>query len=78
MVSELTRKVYFDTDTINAMIDALRAINPNIIVYGEGWSMSSTVTTKDVKLASQTAADITLGSGYFSDAIRDALKRFSI
>lgn len=64
----------FDTDTINAMIDALRAINPNIIVYGEGWSMSSTVTTKDVKLASQTAADITLGSGYFSDAIRDALK----
>ena len=64
----------FDTDTINAMTDALHAINPNIIVYGEGWSMTSTVTTRDVKLASQTAADITLGSGYFSDAIRDALK----
>lgn len=65
----------FDTETINAMTEALQAIDPNIIVYGEGWDMSSTKVTKDgVMLSSQAAAEYTLGSGYFSDSIRDALK----
>ena len=64
----------FDVDTINACIEALHAIDPAIIIYGEGWNMNSTNTTKPVKLASQGAAMDTIGSAYFSDAIRDALK----
>lgn len=64
----------FDVDTINAMVDALHAIDPSIIVYGEGWDMSSTNTTKDVKLASQVAAEFIPGGAYFSDGVRDALK----
>lgn len=64
----------FDIDTINAVTDALHAIDPAIIVYGEGWDMSSTNITKDIKLASQGQACDTLGSAYFSDAVRDAVK----
>lgn len=65
----------FDTDTINGMTEALHAINPNIIVYGEGWDMSSTKPTKTgVTLSNQGAAGETLGSAYFSDGIRDSLK----
>lgn len=64
----------FDVDTINEMVDALHAIDPSIIIYGEGWDMSTTNTTKDVKLASQSAAEFIAGGAYFSDGIRDALK----
>lgn len=64
----------FDIDTINAVTDALHAIDPSIIVYGEGWDMSSTNITKDIKLASQGQACDTLASAYFSDAVRDAVK----
>jgi pullulanase len=64
----------FDVDTINAVVEALHAIDPAIIVYGEGWDMSSTNTTKDVKLASQGSACDTIGSAYFSDSVRDGIK----
>lgn len=64
----------FDIDTINEVIKALHEIDPNIIVYGEGWNMDSTNITKDIKLANQAQACDTIGSGYFSDSVRDALK----
>lgn len=64
----------FDIDTINAVIKALHEIDPTIIIYGEGWDMSSTNITKNIKLASQGQAQDTIGSAYFSDAVRDAVK----
>lgn len=63
----------FDTDTVNEVTEALHAIDPNIILYGEGWAMT-TNPSKDVDLATQANADITPGFGYFNDGIRDALK----
>ena len=35
-----------DVDTINAVMEAVHAVNPDIIFYGEGWEMCSW-TTKD-------------------------------
>jgi pullulanase len=64
----------FDVDTINEAIEALHAIDPAIIVYGEGWDMSYTNTTKDVKLASQSSATDIVGNAFFNDLVRDALK----
>lgn len=64
----------FDVETINACIEALHKIDPSIIIYGEGWDMSSTKPTKDVQLAGQKSARDTIGSAYFNDSVRDAIK----
>lgn len=61
-----------DVDTMNAVRKALDEIDPTIIVYGEGWTMS-TNTTKDVLLATQKNCSATEGIAYFSDGIRDAV-----
>lgn len=63
----------FDTDTVVALTEALHEIDPTILLYGEGWSMT-TNTSKEVNLATQGNADITPGFGYFNDGIRDAVK----
>ena len=63
----------FDTDTVVALTEALHAIDPTILLYGEGWSMS-TNPSKEVSLATQGNADLTPGFGYFNDGIRDAIK----
>lgn len=63
----------FDTDTVNELTEALHAVDPTILLYGEGWSMS-TNPSKKVKLATQSNADLTPGFGYFNDTIRDAVK----
>ena len=62
-----------DVDTMNGVRAALDEIDPTIAIYGEGWTMS-TVTTKDVPLATQTNANLTPGIAYFSDNIRDNIK----
>ncbi|MBQ5446242.1 MAG: type I pullulanase [Lachnospiraceae bacterium] len=63
----------FDTDTVNALTEALHEVDPNIVLYGEGWSMT-TNTSKDVLLASQANADVTPGFAYFNDGFRDSVK----
>lgn len=62
-----------DVDTMNNVRAALDEIDPDIIVYGEGWSLSTKVT-KDVELATQTNSDLTPRIAYFSDTIRDLIK----
>ena len=67
----------FDVDTINEVITALHEIDPSIIVYGEGWDMSSTKVTKagtKPKLANQSSAPDIADGAFFSDGIRDAVK----
>lgn len=63
-----------DVDTINAIRAALDEIDPSIIMYGEGWSLDTTPTKEDVKLATQTNAVNMPGMALFSDNIRDAIK----
>ena len=63
----------FDTDTVNEIVKTLHKKDPSMLLYGEGWTMS-TVPTKDVTLADQQAAKETPGFAYFNDTIRDGLK----
>ena len=65
----------FDIDTINEVVEKLHAIDPSIIIYGEGWNMNSTNITKPgLALSNQSAACDTIGAAYFSDSIRDGIK----
>ena len=62
-----------DVDTMKAVRTALDEINPDIIIYGEGWTME-TETVKDVELATQENADKLEGIAFFNDGVRDAIK----
>ena len=63
-----------DTETINEIVETVHAVRPDVIFYGEGWTMGTHVTKPDVKMATQTNSEMTPGFAYFSDTIRDALK----
>ena len=63
-----------DTDTINACIEEVHKTHPNVIFYGEGWSMNTLVTKPDVTMATQKNSTLTPGFAFFSDSIRDALR----
>jgi pullulanase len=62
-----------DVDTINTLVTTVKEKHPETIFYGEGWSMS-TVTTKNVQMATQTNAKLTPNFAYFSDNIRNLVK----
>ncbi len=40
-----------DVDTINAVVAAVHAIRPDVIFYGEGWHMNSSVGKKGLQMA---------------------------
>ena len=69
-----------DAETMNLIREDLDTINPDIIMYGEGWNMSSSfdpVTCAGTATlgASQVNADVVDSRiGMFNDQIRDALK----
>ena len=63
-----------DVDTINELVSAVRARHPNIIFYGEGWSMGTELTKPDVAMATQHNAGMTPNFAYFSDTFRDLLR----
>ena len=63
-----------DVDTINELVSSVRAKHPNVIFYGEGWSMDTEVTKPDVAMATQYNAWQTPNFGYFSDTFRDLLR----
>ncbi len=63
-----------DVETIKEVRAALDEIDPSIIIYGEGWSMTTTTTKDGVALSTQSNA-VNLGYfGMFNDTIRDAIK----
>ena len=62
-----------DVDTINDLVTAVHKRHPNVVFYGEGWSMP-TGLTKDCQLATQINSTLTPGFAYFNDTIRDALR----
>ncbi len=63
-----------DTQTVNEIVETVHEKHPNVIFYGEGWTMSTNVTKDGYTLATQTNSAETPDFAYFSDNIRDALK----
>ncbi len=68
-----------DLETMRKIEQAVHAINPNAIIYGEGWTMGSTINREPQ--ANQTnISKIEISEGaagavsVFNDAIRDGLK----
>lgn len=60
-----------DIETMNQLVDALQEINPNIVVYGEPWTLT---TSTDAYLATQDNAERYYDDfGQFNDQVRDAL-----
>ena len=65
-----------DVDTINELVATVRAKHPNVIFYGEGWSMATEMTKPDVAMATQRNAHMTPHFAYFSDTLRDVLRGY--
>ncbi len=63
----------YDIDTINEAAVKLKEINPNVILYGEGWQGGSCALSND-KTCMKINARKTPGVGYFSDDFRDTVK----
>lgn len=63
-----------DTDTIRAVMDAVHRRHPNVLFYGEGWSMETLLTRPGVTLTTQHAGSLLPGFGFFNDSIRDLLR----
>jgi pullulanase len=61
-----------DATTINALVDAVHAKRPDVIFYGEGWTMNTAVEPGNF-MATQLNAHMTPEFAYFSDTIRDLL-----
>ena len=63
-----------DVETIKTIREELDKIDPSIVLYGEGWSMSTSVTKSGTVLANQTASKQLPGFAMFNDSTRDAIK----
>ena len=62
-----------DVDTVNSIVTEVHKRHPNVVFYGEGWTMKTDLT-KDVPLATQTNSPMTPGFAYFNDTLRDSLR----
>ena len=63
-----------DVDTINKIRIGLDKIRPNIIMYGEGWTLDTVLTKENVRLSTQQNIGYLNGFAMFSDDIRDIIK----
>ena len=63
-----------DTVTINEVMEEVHKIRPDVIFYGEGWTMGTDVTKEGYHMTTQTNSQMVPGFAFFSDTIRDALK----
>ena len=62
-----------DVDTICDIVKRVHEVRPDVIFYGEGWTLP-TVLTKEVTLATQIHSNETPGFAYFSDNIRNLVR----
>ena len=62
-----------DTETINTIVEEVHKIDPDIIFYGEGWTMQTSVSKDGYTMATQANANKTLGFAYFSDTLRNGV-----
>ncbi|MDD5863690.1 MAG: type I pullulanase [Firmicutes bacterium] len=63
-----------DMGTVNEIIATVHKKHPNVIFYGEGWSMNTNLTKPGCELAVQTNSEKLPGLSFFNDTIRDALR----
>ncbi len=63
-----------DTETINEIIETVHAVRPDVIFYGEGWTMNTTVTKEGYDMTTQTNSQMVPEFAFFNDTIRDGLK----
>ena len=63
-----------DVDTVNEIVTEVHKTHPDVIFYGEGWSMNTDVTKEGVVMATQQSSARTPGFAYFNDNMRDGLK----
>jgi len=63
-----------DTETINAIVENVHKKHPNVIFYGEGWSLDTALSKEGYDLAIQPNAYKTPKFAYFNDNLRDGLK----
>jgi len=62
-----------DTVTMNNVFAKIKTIDPDVVLYGEPWNMTTT-TTRTVKLGTQTNLNMMPGIGAFNDSIRNGIK----
>ena len=63
-----------DTQTIRELMEAVHKTRPDVIFYGEGWTMNTVLTKPDVTLATQQNGHLIPGFAFFNDSIRDLLR----
>ncbi|MBQ7001328.1 MAG: type I pullulanase [Oscillospiraceae bacterium] len=63
-----------DTETINAVMEEVHKTHPNVIFYGEGWTMSTSVTKEGYTMTTQANSTEVPGFAFFSDTLRDSLR----
>ena len=63
-----------DTETINEVMEEVHKTHPNIIFYGEGWTMATNVTKDGYTMTTQVNSQETPGFAFFSDTLRDAIR----
>ena len=61
-----------DADTINQIVEEVHACCPDVIFYGEGWTLGTAVEPGNT-MATQANASATPEFAYFSDTIRNLL-----
>lgn len=62
-----------DIQTMNMISDTLHKIKPSIVLYGEGWTSSSSPLPEDKRALKKNAAQLK-GIAVFSDDMRDGIK----
>jgi pullulanase len=63
-----------DTETINEVVKTVKEKHPNVIFYGEGWTMDTQLTKEGYTLATQRNSEDIPNFAFFSDTIRDAIR----
>lgn len=63
-----------DTETINEVVEKVHEKHPNVIFYGEGWTMQTDVTKGGYAMTTQAYSTKTPKFAFFNDTIRDLLK----
>ncbi len=61
-----------DVDTVNTLVDQVHKLRPDVIFYGEGWTLGGAVEP-GTQMATQANAKLTPHMAYFNDRIRDAM-----
>ncbi len=63
-----------DIDTMNMIKEELETINPDIIVYGEGWDAGGSPVDESLKALKKNASSLNSEIAFFSDDMRDGIK----